>query len=162
MSVDDIVNRLVNTELVLESYTIIPFSYDDMDYERDTYQDADAADAIFKDRGIRVDSTKEISILAVAGDEVIGAVASGWYREEDVQVFAFDVAVKGGHDKGLVGLKLIEEAIRQYQQTAAVYTMPTMMRLWVINPKLVGILEQRYGFEVEARHGDGSAHLVRY
>lgn len=36
------------------------------------------------------------------------------------------------------------------------------MRLYVVNPKLVGVMVDRYGFEVESEYSHGVAHLTRY
>lgn len=149
------------------SYNVVPFNLEGAwDYDGNPYQDADIADQIFKQRGIRYDSTKRLSQLAVENGTVIGAIASGWHPShdynEEVYVFSFDVAVKKEFQGGLAGMKLIEEAIQQYEQEKEAYGEKTMMRLWVINPRLIPILERRFGFEVEAFHGDGSAHLTRF
>ena len=149
-------------------YKVVPFSAEgnDWDYEGDVYQDADAADAIFNDRGIRYDSTKQLSSLAIENGQVIGAIASGWAPVSDygegVYVFSFDVAVKKEFQNGLAGMQLIQNAIRQYEQEKDAYGDKTLMRLWVVNPRLVPILERRFGFEIENSYKDGSAHLIRY
>jgi len=36
------------------------------------------------------------------------------------------------------------------------------IRAWVVNPRLAGVLERRYGFEVESYHGTESCHMTYY
>ena len=150
--------------------SIIPFSVDDIDteYETDPYDLADQAESVFQESGIRPDSSKELSHLAIEDGQVIGAVSSGWsneqgYEEEYVHVFSFDISVKPEfRGKGLVGIKLIQEAIDHYESEKEIYGVKTMMRLWVVNPRLIPILENRYGFDIESSYSNGSAHMVRY
>jgi len=155
-----------------QSANIIPFNVDtidDVDY--DQYEYADQAEQVFRDTKIRPDNTKNLSHLAVEDGRVVGAISSGWsndkntgHGEGDVWIYSFDIAVLSKFRKGLTGLKLISEAIKTYQSDRLEYEDmggQTMMRLWVVNPNLIPILE-RYGFQIEAEHGNGSAHMVMY
>ncbi len=139
-----------------------------IDHE-ENWEEADEAEQVFKQNDIRFDSTKNISQVAVENGVVIGALASGWsksqeYGEETVAVFAFDLVVKPEFRRQGVGLKLIQNAIAKYNSEKNDYQEmgeKTMMRIWVINPILVPVLEG-LGFDVEATYQNGSAHLVAY
>jgi len=149
------------------SANIIPFDVDAMDdVDYDQYDYGDQADKVFNDSGIRFDSTKNISHLAEENGVIIGAVASGWGQQDDTYVFAFDVVVKPEfRGKSFAGLKLISEGINKYNSEAPDYRemgYNTMMRLWVVNSRLVPILERKYNFEIESQYSDGSAHMIRY
>jgi len=149
-----------------QAVNIVPFSLEDdidIDLDEDIYDLADQADKVFEDSGVRPDSTKDLSHLAIEDGRVIGAISSGWGNEDDVSVFSFDISVLPEfRGKGLVGIKLIKEAIEYYESFSSQYDMKTMMRLWVINPRLVHVLEDRFGFDIESTNSDGSAHMVRY
>lgn len=144
------------------SYEVHPFSFEDDEYPGDVYQDAEQAEAIFKEREVGVDRNKELSHMAVEDGQVIGAVSSSWSHEDGVDVFSFDVAVKRQYQGTMAGMKLIQEAIKQYEWDKSMYEGNTMMRLWVVNERLIPILVRRFGFEIESEHEGGSAHLIRY
>jgi len=143
-----------------------PDTMDDVDY--DQYDYAYQADKVFQESKIRYDSTKNLSHLAVEDGVVIGAVASGWSKDSDIgaYVFAFDVVVKPEfRGKSLAGLKLISEGISRYNSEASIYRdmgYNTMLKLWVVNPRLVPILERKYNLEIESKYEDGSAHMIMY
>jgi hypothetical protein len=143
-------------------------STDDLDY--DPYERAQQAEQAFQQSNIHVNRNKNISHVAVENGQVIGAVQSEWSQDtsygEPVWVFSFDVAVKPEfRGPQMTGLKLISEAIKHYEQTKGQYAEQgahTMMRLWVVNPRLVPILESRFGMEVESDMGEGGSYLIRY
>jgi hypothetical protein len=159
-------------------YRTIPHPDDVMD-EDDEY-DADEArsgvEQIFMERGIRTDSTKEFTDVAMNDGLPVGGMASGWSDSGNygfpVKEFSFDVATedptnrtpnKGG--TGMMGMKLIQEGINRYEAEKSDWEemeYKTMIRLWVVNPRLVPILERRFGFDIESEYSDGSAHMVRY
>ena len=154
---------------------IVPFNEEDdgEDDERlgmDRYDAMDQADKAFQASGVRYDSRKRISQMAIEDGKVIGAVASGWSTEDgdekDTAVFSFDIAVKPEfRGPAMVGMKLIAAAMQHYKYEASQYRemgFNTLMRLRVINPRLVPVLEKKFGFELESSHGDGSAHMIMY
>ncbi len=158
----------------LSSITVEPFDYentpDDVDYDANVRMDQ-AEDAFNKSK-ITPDRDKNISHVAIEDGKVIGAVSSGWSRVHEpdgpVWIFSFDVAVNPEHrGPQMAGIKLISEAVRHYDSNKAEYIDAegggrTMMRLWVVNPRLVPILEAKFGFTIEAEYGAGGAHMVRY
>lgn len=140
-----------------------------IDPEED-WESAEQADQVFNQTGIRYDRSKNISQVAVEDGQVIGALASGWtqgeeYENKPIHVYAFDLAVQPQHQRRGVGMKLISEAVRTYESERHMYEEAggvTMMRLWVVNPILVPLLETQFGFKVEADYGQGGVHMVRY
>ena len=57
-------------------------------------------------------------------------------------------------------MQLIDQAIEDLRTYQSEFPN-TYARVWVINPKLVRVLEKRYGFEIESQYNDGSAHMLR-
>tara|TARA_Y100000310_G_scaffold275978_1_gene292808 strand:- start:15105 stop:15617 length:513 start_codon:yes stop_codon:yes gene_type:complete len=132
---------------------------------------------IFQERNINPGSQKEYSIVALNDDVPVGGIASGWsdnhdYEGEDVKQFSFDVAAEGGENRtpnsggtGMMGMRLIQKAIEQYEEEKWEWEdqgYKTMIKVWVVNQRLIPILERRFGFDIEGEHEDGSAHMVRY
>ena len=137
--------------------------------DMDHWEVANQADKVFNASGIRPQSTSNISHVAVEDGQVIGSVSSEWSQEEGdgehpLYVFKFDVAVLPKfRGPAMVGMKLIRQAMEKYRHEKHMYQEmggSTMMRLWVVNPRLVPVLESKFGFEVESQYGDGSAHLI--
>lgn len=138
---------------------IVPWTDEPYDFDYDPWVAADQADAVADRSGIRIDSTKELAHIALANDDVVGAVWTS-LSNDDPPIFDFDVAVDPNF-RGLsrIGLKLIDTAIEDLRAHQSDFP-GTSVRVWVINPKLVRFLEERYGFEIESQYGDGSAHMV--
>lgn len=143
------------------SATIVPWSEDADDY--DPWIAADQADAVANASGIRIARNKNLSLLAIHDGDVIGAVWDSLEEDADregVWVYDFDVAVDPDFRSARVGLQLINEALELYRMHKSDH--PTYVKVWVVNPKLVRVLEYRYGFEPISVHGDGSAHMTYY
>jgi GNAT superfamily N-acetyltransferase len=134
---------------------------------QDVYNGVEEA---FKKSNINILRNKNITQVATKNGIVIGGVVSSWYQNNNdygqpVSIFDFDVAVNPefrGND--LAGIKLIEAAIKQYKEEQEVYSNdnPTMIRVWVVNRRLIPIMERKFGFEIEGDHGSGGAHMVKY
>lgn len=133
------------------------------------FEEADEADQIFKLQKMRYGRDKNISQVAIENGTVIGALASGWAKDdsygEDSMVFSFDLVVKPEFRRQGVGLKLIQDAIARYKLEKNDYQEMgnnTMMRIWVVNPILFPVLE-KLGFEAESEpHEGGSVHYIAY
>jgi len=138
---------------------IIPWSEEPYDFDYDPWVTADQADEIARKSNIRIDSTKELSWIAVnERDDVVGALWAHLSNDEP-PVFDFDVVVDPEWRTGRLGLQLIDHAIEDLRTHQS--DLPgAYARVWVINPKLVRVLENRYGFEIESQYKDGSAHMV--
>jgi len=144
---------------------IVPFNVDsDLDeVDIDRYDMMDQADEAFNSSGIRSNRNKEYTHMAIEDGRVIGAVSSSWENGSEGLVYSFDIAVKPEYrGPAMVGLRLIDEAVREYEYTKNNFSEPTVMRLWVVNPKLVPVLEKKYKFEIESDHGSGGVHMIRY
>lgn len=98
---------------------------------------------------IRLSSSKDISIIAQVGDQVIGGIANAIYQndtefgDQPVTTYDFDVVVSPqwqGYQ--MVGLKLIDAAIDHAGSENA-----QVVRAWVVNKRLAPIMQSRYGFE---------------
>lgn len=147
--------RLIS-ESASQGYSIVPWSDEAEDY--DPWVTLDQAERAAKASGIRISSNKEIRLIAVTpGGDAIGGVWVAIDEDEGHSVYDFDVAVDPKYRDGRVGLKLIDAAIRDFQDLDI-----DMIRVWVINPRLVKYLENHRGFDVETEYGDGSAHMTLY
>jgi ribosomal protein S18 acetylase RimI-like enzyme len=154
--------RAIAESLLLElqgRVEIVPWTDEPYDFDYDPWVAADQADQIASKSGIRIDSTKELSWIAVnEADDVVGALWSH-LSNDDPPVFDFDVAVDPDWRSGRLGLQLIDNAIEDLRAHQSEFP-GTYARVWVVNPKLVRVLENRYGFEIESQHSDGSAHMI--
>lgn len=139
---------------------IMPW-YEDMD-ALDPWVAADQADNVANRSRIRISRNKNLFFVAVHNEQVVGAIWADEYENGDydpvVRVLDFDVAVDPDYrGAAMVGLQLIDEAISYFRNSEN-----DMIRVWVINPKLVRVLESKYNFEIESQQNDGSAHMVHY
>lgn len=152
--------RAITESLLLEfqgRVEIVPWS-DESDYDYDPWVAADQADQVAAKSGIRIDSTKELTYIATnENDDVVGALWSHLSNNEP-PIFDFDVAVDPDWRSGRLGLQLIDVAVEDLRYYQGEFP-GTYARIWVINPKLVRVLENRYGFEIESQYPDGSAHM---
>lgn len=132
--------------------------WDEDSDQYDPWVALDQAEKIASDSGIRISNNKEISFVAFdpVTDDIIGATWKNIHDDEEGMTYDFDVAVDKGNRGGNVGLSLIEASISDYTQ----YNDGDMrIRIWVVNPKLVRVLERKYGFNVMSQYPDGSAHM---
>jgi len=151
---------------------------DDADFmnidPEENWEEAEQANQVFKENNINYGKTKNVNQVAIEDGVIIGALATGWEKNndygEDVMVFSFDLVVKPKFRRQGIGLKLIQEGINKYNQEKLDYKdmgYNTMMRVWVVNPILIPVLE-KLGFEIESSYeldglgNPGSAHLIAY
>lgn len=136
---------------------IVP--WDEMADDYDPWVTADQAEAVAKNSGIRISSDKELSFIALddRGD-VVGAIWTSFIPDDIGAVFDFDVAVDKSSRGGNIGLQLIDAALGLYEDQRDMADH-TYIRVWVVNPKLVRVLERKYGFEISNQYADGSAHM---
>ena len=137
---------------------IVPWSDEAYDAEYDPWVAADQADQVASDSGIRVNRDKELNTIALVDGNVVGAIWTSLSNDEP-PVFDFDVAVDPAFRSGRLGLQLIDTAIEDLRAHQGEFP-GTRAKVWVINPKLVRVLENRYGFEIESQYKDGSAHMT--
>jgi len=151
---------------------------DDADFmnvdPEENWEEAEQADQVFKQNDIRYGRDKNISQVAIENGVVIGALASSWDKDngygEDVMVFSFDLVVKPEFRRQGIGLQLIQNAIKKYNEDKIYYQesgQKTMMRIYVVNRILIPVLE-KLGFDIESTYqvdswgNPGSAHLIAY
>lgn len=161
---------IISESVTKSNIQIVPAEYsDEAFYDSDGYSIWEQAFAIASNSGIHIASDKELAFVAidnaVDSNTVVGGVWSARHSDddhEDIDVYDFDIAVdKSYRNQVGVFLKLMESALDEYYNLLE-YNPKTYIRVWVVNPRLVGVLERRYGFELESRHGDGSAHMTFY
>lgn len=119
-------------------------------------------------------SQKEPTIVAMVDGQVVGAAFTTWSRDHDateyhgspVNRYEFDVVVDKRYRWGrTIGLQLIQAAENEKRSLEAEMGENFYTRLWVVNPHLAQFLQGDHkwgGYDVEAEHGDGSAHLVKW
>ncbi len=89
-------------------------------YPEENWEEAEQAEQIFKQEKINFGRNKDISQVAIENGIVIGALASGWDRNngygEDVMIFSFDIVIKPEFRRQGIGLGLIQQAIKKYNR----------------------------------------------
>lgn len=143
---------------------IVRYDPDDDDPQFDPYD----AELIFKECHIGTDRDKNLELVALAGDEVVGALVSSYTVEDydgDGQQFikySFDVAVKPSHQRGLIGTQLVNTALKDAAQLGD-GDMPVLARVWVVNSSMERMLG-RLGFSDgdDERHNGGSCHQEKW
>ena len=137
---------------------IVHWTDDSYENDYDPWVTADQADQVAAKSGIRIDSTKELTYIAINDSgNVVGALWSH-LSNDDPPKFDFDVAVDPSWRSGRLGLQLIDNAIEDLRNHQGEFP-GTYAEVWVINPKLVRVLENRYGFEIMSHYKDGSYQM---
>ncbi len=119
---------------------------------------------------IRSSRNKDVRLVAMVGDEVVGGVFDEMHEEprarylddesdesgETIRICSFDVVVAPewqGYQS--VGLELIKSAIEQAASNDA-----QLIDLYVVNRRLIPVLCDKFGFEGE--WGSGPAKLYKW
>jgi hypothetical protein len=159
--------KFIEWSLLKEGLSIIDINpEDDWEYGEQAYR-------IAKEVGIRPSSDKSPTIIALNDkDEVIGAVFTSWSDDhemsqeagERVAQWNFDVVVdKKWQGYKMIGMQLIRRAEEEKKNLESMFDQKAQTKLWVVNPKLAKVLQHpKYGYNVDAEHGDGSAHLSKW
>lgn len=131
------------------------------------YDIAEGIDTSFQESQIKPSKNKEYSHFALLDNgNVAGGVMSEWDRDDTNMTaeYSFDVAVRPqyrGNQK--IGIDLIDKAIENYQIEKDMYEdmgYDTVMKLWVVNPKLVKFLKNHKNFKIESEYPNGSANMI--
>lgn len=156
---------IIYESVASQDISVIPAEYsDEAFYDSDGYSIWEQAFAIASNSGIRISSNKELAFVAMDGENVVGAIWSDTYSDDDQDaiVYDFDMAVdKRYRNQVGIFMKLMSAALEEYRSLQD-YNPRTYIRVWVVNPRLKSVLERRYGFDIESEHGDGSAHMTYY
>jgi hypothetical protein len=150
--------------------TIVPVTDDSyVDFEDDKAELFDISFQAYdlaRDNRINISRNKELAYVAldIENSQVVGAVWVGIGEDEEQQasIYDFDIVTNLAyrHETGIF-FRLMNASMEGFNDLLS-YNPRSYIRVWVVNPKLVGILERRYGFEIESHYKDGSAHLIRY
>jgi len=167
--IDLVADLITEDPNLTQALRIEYFNPESFDIDYDPWVAADQADAIANKVGIRIGRDKELTLIAMLGDQCVGAVWSTWYPdrerqttddEDDVWIYDFDVVSDPTYRAaGPIGLKLIEAALDEYRHAEH---PRKMIRVYVVNPKLITYLERHYGFENEGTYSHGAAHMTYY
>jgi len=155
--------RTLIESLLSETVRIVSYDPEDVDGTIDPYD----AELIFKECRIGVDRDKNLELVAVVGDEVVGALVSSYSVEEydderEYISYSFDVAVKPSHQRGLIGTELVKTALKNAAQLGD-GEIPVRARVWVVNSAMERVLG-RLGFSDgdDERHNGGSCHQEKW
>jgi len=142
--------KTILTEAKIE---IIYWSEDIEDH--DPWEIADKVEAVYKRAGIHPNRDKEITFVAMIGEEVIGATYNstreesaeefGGPEDEQVLVYEFDIAVDPAHQGGTTGYLLTKACVDDASNMRN--DMTTIMYNRVINPKMAQMLERLFKFD---------------
>lgn len=129
----------------------------------------DQLERIFKESRIHLDRNK--SPLAAAVDQsgkVYGGVYSSWTQGSEeheghkVYEYSFDVAVDPKERAfAMIGPRLIDYAMQSYEHEKEVNHPYTMIKLWVVNPRLAEYMKNKYHWDNEHTAG-GDTFLEKY
>jgi len=144
-------NNVINNNYIFIDYDPEGYNEDFEDeYGIDEYEAADIAEKIAKNGGINILSDKELRGLLI--DKNNNQIIGGLWINNDMNDFSFDIAIKKEYqNKGLSKI-LIDNALEYYKMYNEMYSevnhgdLP--MRVDVVNPKLVNILQQKYNFKI--------------
>lgn len=142
-------------ETTIEYWTEEPDNYD-------PWIAADQADQIAHKSGIRISRDKELLLIALnQNNDVIGAVWNSIDYNDEHPTYDFDVAVDPNHRTSTIGPQLITQTIQDYK-THQTEIENLHAKVYVINPKLIRVLEAKYGFQILSQYQNGTAHMILY
>lgn len=134
------------------------WSDDDYDQDYDPWVAADQAEKCAALSNIRISRNKDLTFLAFNEQgEVVGATWGAIVRDADMEenFYDFDVAVHPNYRNAAIGIKLIEAGIAHARQEDV-----SGILAYVVNPKLIRVLEKRYGFDIQSHYSHGAAHMA--
>lgn len=130
--------------------------YKTIDEDSD-FDQIDSAWNVFKNNEIRPNRNKDITDIALSDGTVIGAVASGWDRDDNKATFSFDIAINNNHQGMKIGTNLVKQALERYNNDKSAYKemgCDTEIELEVVNLRFGEYLIKQFGFEVIKRLSD--------
>lgn len=127
-----------------------------LEEEHDRYSVMDNVEQAFKDSNIRPDRNKKLSRVIEVDGKIVGGVYTSLTNDgNDGMEFSFDVAIspayRAKNNQGLGDrtiIRILDDVMQEFRN----YQMEmnnVHCKLIVVNRKLVNILENRYGFEIE-------------
>ena len=137
-------------------------------HDPDDYDIAQKLDDIAFE-SINLTRNKELVLYAIKNGEPVGGVWVEIYKEQDVDendeeqwVYDFDVVVSHNARDSLVGPRLINAALEDYQNNKSAVPGYLYIKSQVINPKLAAFLEKRYGFKPVAGKWSPNSPYMTY
>ncbi|MCC6596898.1 MAG: GNAT family N-acetyltransferase [Rhodanobacteraceae bacterium] len=116
------------------------------------------AEDIFDESGIHHDPIEAVRLVAVDGDQVVGALTLGGEEDDMGHRMTFSIAVEPAYRRH----GLAREFIRRALAIVAEENPGSYFRLWVVNPHMVPLLEE-FGFETEGRGwSEDTPHMYKY
>jgi hypothetical protein len=135
--------------------SIVHYDSDDYDYQTPLLSNDIAQKlAVIAFESISISRSKDLVLYATKNGEPVGGVWAEIYSDdsdvednEDLWVYDFDVVVSNEARDSLIGPRLINAAIRDYEDNK--YSVPGRLyiKAQVINPKLAAFLEKHHGFK---------------
>jgi hypothetical protein len=122
--------------------------YDEQESSIDEYQAADDAIKIAKETGVNILRDKNLKGILYDTNEKI--VVGALWTSDGSDTFSFDIAITPKYQNQGLSSELIKNAIEEYKVQKDIYEdmgEPFGMEVDVINPKLVEILKNKYGFK---------------
>lgn len=138
-----------NNRYILLNIDTDGFSEDFEEYNIDEDEAADSALEIAKNGGINILRDKRLSGILV--DTQLSKVIGGIWISDSSDKFSFDIAIDNPYQNMGLSDILITSAIEEYKLQKDMYDdmgEDFEMEVDVINPKLVQILKNKYGFHV--------------
>lgn len=127
----------------LEFYQDLNYIYgDEIDPD-----DADMAYKMAKKHGISVLSDKDIFCIVKDGDEVVGGLWNVFMSGE----YSFDIVIRDDYQGKGIGSKLVDIAIREYNETKEAFGDDTIIRVDVVNQDVMLPLLLKKGFKIESK-----------
>ena len=150
------IREYLNEQQILKEnndrFILLPYDDYNEDYEDygiDEYEASDKALQIAKDGGVTILRDKRLSGILIDSEtsKVIGAI---WVSDSS-DSFSFDIAIDSPYQNMGLSDILIKDGINEYRIQKDMYDdigKDFKMEVDVINPKLVKILKNKYGFHV--------------
>lgn len=139
-----------------------------MHHDQEDYETAQILDDIAF-QSINISRNKELVLYAVKNGEPVGGVWVDIYKDrdgdedqEELWVYDFDVVVSHDARDSLIGPRLINAALEDYQDNKHSVPGDLYIKSQVINPKLAAFLEKRYGFRPVAGRWSPSSPYMTY
>lgn len=153
-----LVKKIINEEyLLLENnnrYVLLPihedgFSEDFEEYNIDEDEAIDRVLEIAKNGGVNI--LRDKNLFEILIDSKLNKVIGGIWVSNGNDTFSFDIAIDGSYQNMGLSDILIKSVIEEYKYQKDMYDdmgEDFKMEVEVINPKLVQILKNKYGFHV--------------
>jgi GNAT superfamily N-acetyltransferase len=115
---------------------------------------------LFKVARIHPDGDQELSLTALEGEQVVGAVASALTNAVDGMEYSMTIAVTPLFQSKGIGRQLVDSCLAELQSTAGDIETAIDASITCVNPIMLHMLGRR-GFDVEALNPAGMGHAYK-